>query len=135
MKRYRVTLTDEERDELQGLLARGKADVRKLKHAHILLKADEAPGGPAWSDPHIAEALDVGRATVERIRQRFVQNGVADALSPYRGGKRLYETKLDGIQEAYLIALTRSEPPEGQARWSLRLLARRMVELGYVDTL
>jgi transposase len=134
MKRYRVTLSEEEREELQRLLARGKADVRKLKHAHILLKADEAPGGPAWSDPRIAEALDVGEATVQRIRQRFVENGVADALSPYRGGKRIYETKLDGTQEAHLIALACSAPPEGHARWSLRLLARRMVELRYVDT-
>ncbi len=135
MKRYRVTLSEEEREELQSLLARGKADVRKLKHAHILLKADEAPGGPAWSDPQIAEALDVGIATVPRIRRRFVESGLADALSPYRGGKRLYETKLDGTQEAHLIALACSAPPDGQARWSLRLLARRMVELGHVDTL
>jgi transposase len=135
MKRYRVTLTEEEREDLERLLARGKADVRKLKHAHILLKADEAPGGPAWSDPQIAEALDVGIATVPRIRRRFVESGLADALSPYRGGKRLYETKLDGTQEAHLIALACSAPPDGQARWSLRLLARRMVELGHVDTL
>src|ERR687886_2789594 len=104
MKRYRVTLTEEEREDLQRLLARGKADVRKLKHAHIRLKADEAPGGPAWSDPRIAEALDVGTATVERIRRRFVENGLADAPSPYRGGKRLYERKLDGPQEAPLLS-------------------------------
>src|SRR5919205_4204536 len=135
MKRYRVTLTEEEREDLERLLARGKADVRKLKHAHILLKADEAPGGPAWSDPQIAEALDVGEATVPRIRQRFVEEGLADALSPYRGGKRIYETKLDGTQEAHLIALACSAPPEERARWSLRLLARCMIELAYVDTL
>jgi transposase len=134
-KRYRVTLTADERDELGRLLARGKADVRKIKHAQILLKADEAEGGPGWPDQRIAEALEVGIATVERVRRRFVEEGLASALSPYRGGKRIYEHKLDGAQEAHLIALACSAPPEGRARWTLRLLARRMVELAYVDTL
>jgi transposase len=134
-KRYRVTLTADERDELERLLARGKADVRKIKHAQILLKADEADGGPGWPDQRIAEALEVGIATVERVRRRFVEEGLASALSPYRGGKRIYEHKLDGAQEAHLIALACSAPPEGRARWTLRLLARRMVELAYVDTL
>jgi len=134
-KRYRVTLTAEEREELERLLARGKADVRKLKHAQILLKADEAEGGPAWPDTQIAQALSVGTATVERIRRRFVEEGLVAALSPYRGGTRIYTRKLDGAQEAHLIALACSTPPEGQARWTLRLLARRMVELSHVDTL
>ena len=134
-KRYRVTLTAEEREELERLLARGKADVRKLKHAQILLKADQAQGRPAWPDTHIAQALNAGTATVERIRRRFVQEGLAAALSPYRGGTRVYQKKLDGAQEAHLIALACSTPPEGHARWTLRLLARRMVELSYVDTL
>ena len=134
-KRYRVTLTAEEREELKRLLARGKADVRKLKHAQILLKADEAEGGPAWPDTRIAEALEAGTATVERIRRRFVEDGLAAALSPYRGGRRVYTRKLDGAQEAHLIALACSTPPEGQARWTLRLLARRMVELSHADTL
>ena len=135
MKRYRVTLTEEEREELGRLLARGKADVRKLKHAHILLKADEAPGAAGRSDPRIADALDLGRATVERIRRRFVEQGLQAALSPSRTGKRVYERKRDGTREAHLMALACSAPPEGQARWSLRLRARRMVELGHVDTL
>src|SRR5919206_335286 len=134
-KRYRVTLTADERDELERLLARGKADVRKIKHAQILLKADEADGGPGWPDQRIAEALEVGIATVERVRRRFVEEGLASALSPYRGGKRIYEHKLDGAQEAHLIALACSAPPDERARWTLRLLARRMVELAYVDTL
>jgi transposase len=134
-KRYRVTLTADERDELGRLLARGKADVRKIKHAQILLKADEAEGGPGWPDQRIAEALEVGIVTVERVRRRFVEEGLASALSPYRGGKRIYEHKLDGAQEAHLIALACSAPPEGRARWTLRLLARRMVELACVDTL
>jgi transposase len=135
MKRYRVTLRAEEREELGRLLARGKADVRKLKHAQILLKADQAEAGPGWADERLAEALEVGLTTVQRLRRRFVEEGLAAALSPYRGGKRLYVTKLDGEQEAHLIALACSTPPEGQDRWTLRLLAGRMVELQHVDTL
>jgi transposase len=135
MKRYRVTLRAEEREELGRLLARGKADVRKLKHAQILLKADQAEAGPGWADERIAETLEVGLTTVQRLRRRFVEEGLAAALSPYRGGKRLYVTKLDGEQEAHLIALACSTPPEGQDRWTLRLLAGRMVELQHVDTL
>ena len=134
-KRYRVTLTPAERNELERLLARGKADVRRLKHAHILLKADEADSGPAWPDQRIAEAFEAGITTVERVRRRFVEEGLASALSPYRGGRRIYERKLDGAQEAHLIVLACSAPPEGRARWTLRLLAQRMVELAYVDTL
>jgi transposase len=135
MKKYRVTLAAEEREQLCALLARGKADVRKLKHAQVLLKADEAEGGAGWRDERIAEGLDVGTATVERVRRRFVEEGLASALSPYRGGKRIYGRKLDGEQEAHLIALACSPPPEERGRWTLRLLARRMVELGHVDTL
>ena len=134
-KKYRVTLTTAERQELDGLLARGKADVRRLKHAQILLTADQAEAGPAWPDARIAEALDAGITTVERVRQRFVEEGLASALSPYRGGKRIYSRKLDGAQEAHLVALACSKPPEGRGRWTLRLLARRMVELAYVDRL
>ena len=133
-KKYRVTLSTDERAELEGLLARGKADVRRLKHAQILLKADEADDGPAWSDERIADALHAGTATVERVRQRFVEEGLTSALSPYRGGTRIYERKLDGAQEAHLIALACSAPPDGQARWTLRLLART-VDLAYVNTL
>src|SRR4051812_25543159 len=137
-KKYRVTLTLAEREELERMLARGKADVRKIKHAQILLKADEADeaeSGPAWPDARIAEAFAAGITTVERVRQRFVEEGFASALSPYRGGTRVYERKLDGAQEARLIALACSAPPDGQARWTLRLLAQHMVELAYVDTL
>jgi transposase len=134
-KKYRVTLTLAEREELERLLARGKADVRKIKHAQILLKADEAESGPAWPDVRIAEAFAAGITTVERVRQRFVEEGFASALSPYRGGTRVYERKLDGAQEAHLIALACSAPPDERARWTLRLLAQRMVELAYVDTL
>jgi hypothetical protein len=135
MKRYRVTLTGEEREELGRLLARGRADVRKLKHAQVLLKADEAAGGPGGTDERIVEALAVGLATVQRLRRRFVEEGFAAALRPYRKGGRIYRTRLDGVREAHLIALACSTPPDGHGRWSLRLLARRMVEPEHVAAL
>ena len=135
MKRYRVTLTAAERDELAALLSRGKADVRRLKHAQVLLKADAAAGGPGWPDERIAEAAGVGVATVERLRRRFVEEGLAAALSPYRRGARVYARRLDGEQEAHLVALACSAPPEGCGRWTLRLLASRMVELRRADAL
>ena len=97
-KKYRVTLTAEERRELERLLSRGKADVRCLKHAQILLKADEADGGPGWSDERIAEAFTAGVATIERLRQRFVEEGLQAALRTYRTGTRIYERKLDGAR-------------------------------------
>lgn len=133
-KRYRVTLTRPERQELQQLISRGKADARKLAHARILLQADEAEGGPGRTDEQIASALDTATRTVERIRERFVEQGLDAALLP-RPSKRVYARKLDGRQEAKLIALACSKPPAGKARWTLRLLAEEMVELDVVDSL
>jgi transposase len=134
-KRYRVTLEAEERDHLRQLLSKGKADVRRLKHAQILLAADESDAGPALSDDQISRTVDVARATVERIRQRFVEEGLELSLSPYRTPNRIYRTKLDGRQEAHLIAMACSTPPEGRSRWTLSLLADQMVELKYIDSL
>jgi len=134
MKKYRVTLEAQEREQLEQLLAKGKADVRRLKHAQILLAADEAEAGPAKSDDQIARSLSVGSATVERVRRRFVEEGLDLALSPYHTVKRWQRTKLDGRQEARLIAIACSKPPQGRARWTLRLLADTMVELKLVDT-
>ena len=131
-KKYRVTLTTEERAELNGLIRRGKGDARKLTHARVLLQADESAGGPGRSDAIIAAALDVSTRTVERARQRFVEEGFEAALVP-RPTKRVYARVLDGKQEAHLIALACSSPPEGKRRWTLRLLAERVVELGYAD--
>jgi transposase len=133
MKRYRVTLTDEERQELQALIAAGKAAARKLTHARILLKADASPGGPAWIDQRIVEALEVGVATVERVRQRFVEEGLEAALSRKPQQRPRRQPKLDGRAEARLIALACSAPPDGRKQWTLRLLADRLVELEIVE--
>jgi transposase len=135
VKRYRVTLEAKERKELEQLLTKGKADVRRLKHAQILLKADESKHGPGWSDSRVAEAVGCGTATVERVRQRFVEEGLELALSPYRTPRREYRPKLDGEQEARLITLACSQPPDGRVRWTLRLLADAMVELEMVDSI
>jgi len=131
-KKYIVTLTEEERRMLQEMLSRGKAAARKLTHARILLKADVAPGGPRWNDDTIAEALEVGRATVERVRKAFVEEGLEAALDR-RKPRRQYRRKLDGDGEAHLVALACQKPPEGRSRWTLKWLADRMVQLEYVD--
>ena len=133
-KKYIVTLIPAERQTLQAMLSKGKAAARKLVHARILLKADASGGGPAWSDDAIAEGLEVGRATVERVRKEFVEEGF-DAALEHRKPRRQYRRKLDGDGEAHLIALACSKAPEGRSRWTLRLLADRMVALEQVDHL
>jgi hypothetical protein len=115
---------------LRGMLARGKAAGRKLVHVRILLKADASPGRPAWHDLTIAEALEVGRATVERVRRQFVEEGRPAALER-RKRRRQYTQVLDGDGEAYLVALACGQAPDGHGRWTLRLLAQRMVQWDY----
>jgi transposase len=133
MKKYVVELTEEERSTLRALITAGKGPARKLMHARILLKADRASGGPNWKDARIATSLDVGTRTVEHVRQQFVEEGLEAALVRRRP-QREYRRKLGGEEEAHLIALACGTPPEGRARWTLRLLAERMVALEYVDT-
>ena len=128
-KVYHVTLTTEERVALQTLITRGTAAARALTRARILLKADDAPGSPAWTDTQIIAALDVSRPTVARVRQRFVTERLA-AVARHPPTTRP-APKVDGEQEAHLIALACSAPPRGRERWSLRLLAERYVVLGY----
>lgn len=130
--KYTVTLTKDEREELEQLVGKGKAAARKLTHARILLKADAGEHGPAWSDDEIVDALDVGASTVFRVRQRFVTESFESAISRKKPN-RVYERRLDGKAEARLIQLACTEAPEGRARWTMRLLADRMVELGYVE--
>lgn len=134
MKKYKVTLTAEERNSLQELIAAGKAAAMKLTHARILLKADAASGGPAWTDVRIAEALEVHVTLVERLRQRFVEQGLDAALGRKKQDRPSRERTFDGKAEARLVALACSEPPQGRARWTLRLLADKLVELEIVDT-
>lgn len=133
MKKYLVQLNEEQRQALRQLIGSGVAPARKIMHAQILLKADSSEAGPGWSDEQIQQTFEVGRSTVERVRKRFVEKGFEDALNrrpqPERPEKRI----LNGKHEAYLIALSCSEKPEGYARWSVRLLAHKMVELGYVE--
>lgn len=133
-KRYCVTLTAEERKGLEKLISSGKASARRLTRARILLKADSGTDRPSWDDGAISEALDVGLSTVHRIRKRFVEEGLEAALEQRRP-RRVYRRKLDGEGEAHLIALACSRAPEGRDRWTLRLLADRMVELRYVEDL
>ncbi len=133
-KKYVVTLTDEERRSLRALVSSGKGAARKLTHARILLQADSGEGGVGWTDERICEGLGVGVSTVERVRQRFVEEGLGQALVP-RKSCRAYGRKLDGDNEAHLIALACSDPPTGRSRWTLRLLAGRMVALEYVAAL
>ena len=134
MKKYRVTLTDEERQLLKALISKGKTSAIKQRRARILLKADQSPGGPGWSDKQISDALDVGKATCERVRQQFVEDGFEQTLDR-RPTKRVYRRKIDGDAEAHMIAMIcHQEPPEGYSRWSVRLLADRLVELKIVES-
>ena len=135
MKKYKVTLTDDERQSLHALIAAGKAAALKLTHARILLKADAAPGGPAWTDTRIAEAVEVNVATVERVRRRFVEQGLEAALVRKKQDRPSRLRKLDGDGEARLIALACSEPPPGRCDWTLRLLADKLVELDIVEAI
>jgi transposase len=132
-KKYVVRLTDQERSQLETLVRRGRAHTRKLLYARILLKAD-ADGPDQWTDELIAEAFEVSTATVARERRRFCEDGLEVALMPKKPG-RPRRRVLDGRAEAHLVALSCSEPPEGRERWSMRLLADRMVELGHVEAL
>lgn len=133
VKRYFVTLTEEERRSLERLVSSGKAAARKLTHARILLKADSGPCGSGCDDGEVCEALDVSRRTVERVRQRFVEEGLEAALVRAKP-QREYLRKLDGTAEAHLIALACGAAPTGRSRWTLRLLAERLVALEFVES-
>ena len=127
-----IELSEEQRFALQQLLSRGNAPVRQQAHARILLKIDRNAPGPRWTDEQVAEAFEMSRYTVIRIRERFVNQGLDDALN-HCLHTQTRARALDGAQEAHLIALSCSSSPVGQARWTLRLLADRMVELEYVE--
>lgn len=133
-KKYRVKLTSEERARLFEWIGRGERPAREQTRARVLLKADEGPGGPAWSDDRIAEAFELSVGGVAGIRQRFSERGLEGTVQR-KSPAREYDRTLDGEQEARLIQLACTEAPEGRSQWSLRLLADRMVELGVVDSI
>ena len=131
-KKYIVDLTDSERADLEQLTKKGKIAAYKMNQARILLLADINQQRDGWTDLKISEALNVGQATVERVRQRFVCEGIESALSRKKQQNRRAKI-IDGEKEAYLIALACSETPIGQAKWTLQMLADKMIELQYVE--
>lgn len=134
MKRYVVTLTEEERESLGELISKGKHRSQKILNALILLDCDEGEFQTERStNEEIARVLNISMRKIDRVKKRFVGDGLEVCLNGRRGG-RAYEKKADGDFEAHLVALSCSEPPEGFARWSLRLLAERAVELDYIDS-
>jgi hypothetical protein len=131
-KKYILKLTDEERTELEHLVRKGHVAGWKVQRAQALLKFDQAPGGPAWTDERIAEAYGVTTRSLESWREQAVERGPLSLLER-KPRVRATPLKLDGEKEARLTALACSRPPKGVARWSLRLLAERLVELEVVE--
>jgi transposase len=131
--KYRLSLTSEEREELEAVVAKGKHNSQKVLNALILLNCDEAASKPRrLREQDIADVLHVSAMKIHRVKQRFVEEGLEIALNGHKG-QRAYERKADGEFEAHLVALSCSEPPEGHDRWSLRLLGDKLVELRYID--
>lgn len=131
-KKYVVKLMDEERQRLETLVSQGKTAARKIQRAWILLKADAGVEGPGWTDTEIQTTFTVGLVTIYRVRQTFVEEGLEAVLVRVPKSRHRHR-KLDGEQEAQLIALACSRPPPGRRRWTLRLLAGTLVELGHTD--
>ncbi len=134
-KHYIVRLTNEERNQLGQLLARKRLAAQKRRRAQILMKADAGPAGPAWVDTRIAEAFDVSVVTVENVRKRCVLDGLDRAIQRKRQCRPSRQVVLDGEKEARLVALCCSEVPPGRGRWTLRMLADKLVELKIVDSI
>ena len=135
MKKYIIKLLQEERDTLKKIITSGRGPARMFTRARILLKADQGEHGPNWSDEKISDAFDVTVQTIERVRKQFVEEGFDAVLSRRQYTQKVSRKKIDGNVEAHLIALSCSEPPKGYVRWTLRLLADKIVELGYVETI
>jgi transposase len=134
MKKDSVKLTREQRQQLEALISAGEASARPLMHARILLKTDYGSEGPRWTQQRIAEALEVGERTIGRVRHRFVEDGLEAALQRRPQPPRPQKRKLDGEQEAQVIALLCGSAPEGFERWSLRLVQQRLIELEIVES-
>jgi len=135
MKKYKVTLTEEERSELKEIASKGAHRSQKVLNALILLNCDEGEFQENRSiNEVVSSVLQVSMKKIDRVKKRFVEDGFDVALNGHKGS-RIYARKADGDFEAHLIALSCSEPPEGFVRWSLRLLADRVVELNYIDAI
>ena len=134
-KRYVVRLEPDERVRLERLVSAGKGAAAKLTHARVLLQADQSPAGCGWTDARISEGLGVTTRTVEHIRQRFVEEGLEAALVRKPQCRPSRERLLDGAKEAKLTALCCSKAPNGRKRWTLQMLADRLVELKIVDSI
>jgi len=134
-KRYVVTLTSAEREQLEALVRSGRRSARTITRARVLLLADQGMEGPAWDDSRVAEALGCGHRTVERVRERFVTEGLDAALTTKARARPPRERVLDGAAEARLIALACSATPDGRKAWTLRMLADKLVELEVVETI
>ncbi len=134
MEKYKVTLTSDERQELQQLVRKGKAAARKLAHARILLLADEGDDRKGRADKEIAETLQLGLRTTSRVRKQFVTQGFEQALNPRPQPRRPDKIKLDKQTQQELIKLACSDPPDGRCGWTLQLLADRLVVLGQVES-
>jgi hypothetical protein len=132
VKKYVVRLSGEEREQLQALIRKGKSPAKRLLKARILLKADASEAGEGWSDGCIIKALDTSVSMVYRVRKQLVEEGFAAVLSRKQRASPAVARLFDGEKEAKLIALACSTPPKGRARWSLRLLENKVVELGIV---
>lgn len=135
MKKYIVRLSIEERKILTKLVTSGRGPARMFTRARVLLKGDQSNKGPGWSDEKISEAFDVTVQTIERIRKQLVEEGFDAVLSRRKYTQKISRKKIDGDVEAHLVALSCSKPPKGRARWTLRLLADSIVELGYVESI
>jgi len=133
-EKYVVRLAAADRRQLERLVSSGRHSARVLTRARILLKADAGPRGPGWEDGQVAEALECGERTVARIRRRYADGGLDAALHSKRPTGRQYR-KLDGRQEAKLIALACSDPPGGRGRWTMKLLADKLVALEVVEAI
>ncbi len=133
-KIYKVELTKQEREELIGIIRKGKHTSQVYRHAYVLLNTDEGEYSEKVTNAEISKVLKVGMRTIDRIKKRFVEEGY-DACLSRKPTTRVYERKIDGDVEAKLVSIACSEPPEGFAKWSLRLLANKMVELHYVENI
>jgi transposase len=133
MSKYSVKLNQEQRQVVNDVITKGEAPARKIMHAQILLKSDKGTWGPRWNDKQIREAFGIGETVIKRVRKRFVENGLEDALERKRQPARPRKQKIDGKQEAQIIATLCTEHPEGRERWTLRALTERIVEIEIVE--